>query len=163
VDGQGPRDQVRGAVTAVEIMAVILVGALALIALLWAVVRFVPSSLRGEEPVLPDEAGIREDVAKLRADVRELRRSARGTSVFMEMADALKHLSTPTADEATLEVPVMDMALGKVVKLNLPNGKEVAFRLPRKTKSGTKFRFRRGGEAGRDLHLTVRASPETPP
>lgn len=50
------------------------------------------------------------------------------------------------------------LALGKVINLNLLNGKEVAFRLPSRTKSGTKFRFRKGGEKGRDLHLIVRAT-----
>ena len=44
--------------------------------------------------------------------------------------------------------------------LGLLNDKDVEFRLPAKTKSGTRFRFRRGGEEGRDLHLTVRATPE---
>lgn len=95
----------------------------------------------------------REEVAKLRAEVRELR---------MDMADALNRLSNPppTYDEASLEVPLMDLALGKVVKVRLLNDKDVEFRLPAKTKSGTRFRFRRGGEEGRDLHLTVRAKPE---
>lgn len=104
----------------------------------------------------------REEVAKLRAEVRELRSSRARRSTFMDMADALNRLSNPppTYDEASLEVPLMDLALGKVVKVRLLNDKDVEFRLPAKTKSGTRFRFRRGGEEGRDLHLTVRAKPE---
>lgn len=76
------------------------------------------------------------------------------------MADAMSRLKRPSTDydEATLAVPLIDLALGKVINLNLLNGKEVAFRLPSRTKSGTKFRFRKGGEKGRDLHLIVRAT-----
>lgn len=102
------------------------------------------------------------EVRKLRAEILELkRRQPTRQSVFMDMADALNRLDNPPAnyDEASLEVPLMDLALGKVVKVRLPSGKEVSFRLPAKTKSGTKFRFRRGGEDGRDLHLTVQATP----
>ena len=105
------------------------------------------------------------EVRKLRAEILELkRRQPTRQSVFMDMADALNRLDNPpNYDEASLEVPLMDLALGKVVKVRLPSGKEVSFRLPAKTKSGTKFRFRRGGEYGRDLHLTVQATPETSP
>lgn len=49
----------------------------------------------------------------------------------------------------------MDLALGKRVQVRLPSGKDVVFSLPAQTKSGTKFRFRRGGEDGRDLYLEV--------
>lgn len=103
-----------------------------------------------------------EEVAKLRAEVRELRSYRARRSTFMDMADALNRLGNPppTYDEASLEIPLMDLALGKIVKVRLLSGKEAEFRLPAKTKSGTKFRFRRGGEDGRDLHLTVRAKPE---
>lgn len=106
------------------------------------------------------------EVRKLRAEIRELkRRQPASQSVFMDMADVLNRLDNPPVhyDEASLEVPLMDLALGKVVKVRLLSGKEVSFRLPAKTKSGTKFRFRRGGDEGRDLHLTVLATPvETP-
>lgn len=107
-------------------------------------------------------AAFHEEVEKLRAEVRELRRTRKRQSTFMDMADALNRLANPppTYDEASVEFPVMDLALGKVVNVRLLNGKEATFRLPAKTKSGTKFRFRRGGEEGRDLHLTVRAIPE---
>lgn len=113
---------------------------------------------------------LQEEVKKIRAEVRDLRARATPTtarkrerqSVFMDMADALNRLSDPPPnyDEACLEVPVMDLALGKRLKVLLPNKREVEFRLPARTKSGTKFRFRREGEDGRDLHLTVRATPE---
>lgn len=108
--------------------------------------------------------GFHDEVKKLRAEIREIKRCQPvRQSVFMDMADALNRLNNPPTnyDEASLEVPLMDLALGKVVKVRLLSGKEVSFRLPAKTKSGTKFRFRRGGEEGRDLHLTVRATLET--
>lgn len=112
-----------------------------------------------------DSAEIHAKVRKLQAEIREIKRRPAAQSVFMDMADALNRLDNPPSnyDEASLEVPLMDLALGKVVKVRLLSGKEVSFRLPAKTKSGTKFRFRRGGEEGRDLHLTVQATQvETP-
>ncbi len=145
--------------SAVDVVMVIVVLSLvaAGAAILRAHIRQVDREYRNSAP-----AEFQEEVAKLRAEVRELRRTRKRSSTFMDMADALNRLANPppTYDEASLEVPVMDLALGKLVKVRLLNGKEAEFRLPAKTKSGTKFRFRRGGEEGRDLHLTVRAKPE---
>lgn len=148
--------------TVYEIIAIIFAGTLALAVLLLVFNRLVEGPVRGSEPDPPDQS-IHEAVTRLRADVRELRRSVR-SSGFADMADAITRLkrSSTNYDEATLVVPLIDLALGKVINLNLLNGKEVAFRLPSRTKSGTKFRFRKGGENGRDLHLIVRATnPKT--
>ena len=145
--------------SAVDVVMVIVVLSLvaAGAAILRAHIRHVDREYRDSAPT-----ELEEEVAKLRAEVRELRSTRKRRSTFMDMADALNRLSNPppTYDEASLEVPLMDLALGKVVKVRLLNDKDVEFRLPAKTKSGTRFRFRRGGEEGRDLHLTVRAKPE---
>ena len=75
------------------------------------------------------------------------------------MADALNRLRSARLphDDAVLRLPIMDLALGKRVQVRLPSGKDVVFSLPAQTKSGTKFRFKRGGEDGRDLHIEVLA------
>ena len=142
--------------TVLDVLTIIIVLALVAAGAVFIVVHLRRGSCDGGSEVF------REEVAKLRAEVRELRSTRKRRSTFMDMADALNRLSNPppTYDEASLEVPIMDLALGKIVKVRLLNGKEAEFRLPAKTKSGTKFRFRRGGEDGRDLHLTVRATPE---
>lgn len=136
--------------TVLDVLTIIIV-----LALVSAGAAFIVVHLRRDGCDEGSEA-FREEVAKLRAEVRELH------STLLDMADALNRLANPppTYDEASLEVPLMDLAFGKIVKVRLLNGKEAEFRLPAKTKSGTKFRFRRGGEDGRDLHLTVRATPE---
>lgn len=128
----------------------------------WSRSRRPPATNCRDDESSDERAAIYEEVKKIRAEVRDLRRKRERQSVFMDMADALNRLSDPPPnyDEACLEVPVMDLALGKRLKVLLPNKREVEFRLPARTKSGTKFRFRRGGEDGRDLHLTVRATPE---
>lgn len=112
-------------------------------------------SPRSAEP----NTALHAEVARLHAEVRELRQRPKPQrSVFMEMADAINHMSQrPTYDEARLDVPVMDLALGKKIKFRLLSGNEATFTLPAKTKSGTKFRFRGGGENGRDLYVEVRA------
>ena len=142
--------------TVLDVLTIIIV-----LALVAAGAAFIVVHLRRDGCDEGSEA-FREEVDKLRAEVRELRSTRKRRSTFMDMADALNRLSDPppTYDEAALEVPIMDLALGKIVRVRLLNGKEAEFRLPARTKSGTKFRFRRGGEDGRDLHLTVRAKPE---
>ena len=110
--------------------------------------------LRSSRPRLgarPDAA--LEEVARLRAEIRRHRRP----STFADMADALNRLRSARLphDDAVLRLPIMDLALGKRVQVRLPSGKDVAFSLPAQTKSGTKFRFKRGGEDGRDLYLEV--------
>lgn len=141
--------------TVLDVLTIIIVLALVAAGAAFIVVHLRRGSCDGGSEVF------REEVAKLRAEVREIRSTRKRRSTFMDMADALNRLSNPPPTyEASLEVPLMDLALGKIVKVRLLNGKEAEFRLPAKTKSGTKFRFRRGGEDGRDLHLTVRATPE---
>ncbi len=148
--------------SATDIIAIITVGTVAVIVVMMALVRMAEGRPGEDSETATDLTSVNAEVAKLRAEVQDLRRARRPSSTFMDMADALNRLANPppTYDEASLEVPVMDLALGKLVKVRLLNGKEAEFRLPAKTKSGTKFRFRRGGEEGRDLHLTVRAKPE---
>ena len=151
--------------SATDIIAIITVGTMAVITVMMALVRMAEGRPGADSETETDLTSVNAEVAKLRAEVRELRRARKPSSTFMDMADALNRITNPPAtyDEASLEVPLMDLALGKVVKVRLLSGKEVSFRLPAKTKSGTKFRFRRGGEEGRDLHLTVQATPtETP-
>lgn len=135
--------------SATDIIAIITVGTVAVIVVMMALVRMAEGRPGEDSETATDLTSVNAEVAKLRAEVQD-------------MADALNRLANPppTYDEASLEVPVMDLALGKLVKVRLLNGKEAEFRLPAKTKSGTQFRFRRGGEEGRDLHLTVRAKPE---
>lgn len=145
----------------VDMMMIIVT--LALVAAGAALVRAHLHRIEREDSGDSASVEFREEVAKLRAEVRELKlRKPARQSTFMDMADALNRLANPPAtyDEASLEVPLMDLALGKVLKVRLLSGKEAKFRLPAKTRSGTTFRFRRGGEEGRDLHLTVRATPE---
>lgn len=151
--------------SATDIIAIITVGTMAVITVMMALVRMAEGRPGADSETETDLTSVNAEVAKLRAEVRELRRARKPSSTFADMADALNRLDNPPAnyDEASLEVPLMDLALGKVVKVRLLSGKEVSFRLPAKTKSGTKFRFRRGGEEGRDLHLTVQATPETSP
>lgn len=150
-----------------DIIAIIIVGTCAVVTMAFVFARILEgpaatNEVRGEDA---DLASVNAEVVKLRAEIKELRRTRRRSSTFMDMADAINRITNPPAnyDEASLEVPLMDMALGKVVKVRLLSGKEVSFRLPAKTKSGTKFRFRRGGEDGRDLHLTVQATPVDTP
>lgn len=115
-----------------------------------------------------DAAALEDEVSKLRAEVGALRSMTakrvadevrRRPSTFMDMAEALNHLKlrwpTPTHDESVLRLPARDLDLGKRVRVRLLNGKEAEFTLPAQTRSGTKFRFRGGGEDGRDLHLEV--------
>ena len=149
--------------SATDIIAIITVGTVAVIVVMMALVRMAEGRSGEDSETATDLTSVNAEVAKLRAEVQDLRRARRPSSTFMDMADALNRLSNPppTYDEASLEVPLMDLALGKVVQVRLLNDKDVEFRLPAKTKSGTRFRFRRGGEEGRDLHLTVRATPET--
>ena len=155
--------------SATDIIAIIIVGTCSVVtmALAFVFARMLegPATTREVHSEDTDLASVNAEVVKLRAEIKELRRTRRPSSTFMDMADALNRITNPPAtyDEASLEVPLMDLALGKVVKVRLLSGKEVSFRLPAKTKSGTKFRFRRGGEDGRDLHLTVQATPETSP
>lgn len=153
--------------SATDIIAIIIVGTCAVVTMAFVFARILEgpattNEVRGDDT---DLASVNAEVVKLRSEIKELRRTRRRSSTLMDMADALNRIANPPAtyDEASLEVPLMDLALGKVVKVRLLSGKEFSFRLPAKTKSGTKFRFRRGGEDGRDLHLTVQATPvETP-
>lgn len=153
-----------------DIIAIIIVGTCSVVTMAFVFLRMLEGRQQdrkgADDATDPELVSVNAEVAKLRAEVSELRRrKPLRQSTFMDMADALNRIANPPVnyDEASLEVPLMDMALGKVVKVRLLSGKEVSFRLPAKTKSGTKFRFRRGGEEGRDLHLTVRATPvETP-
>ncbi len=117
-----------------------------------------------------DATALEVEVSKLRAEVGALRSGTakrvadevrrRRPSTFMDMADALNRLKCPPLiyDEAVLRMSPDAMTLGKRVQVRLLSGKEVVFSLPAQTKSGTKFRFRRGGEDGRDLHLEVQSN-----
>ena len=119
--------------SATDIIAIIIVGTCSVVtmALAFVFARMLegPATTREVHSEDTDLASVNAEVVKLRAEIKELRRTRRPSSTFMDMADALNRITNPPAtyDEASLEVPLMDLALGKVVKVRLLSGKEVSF------------------------------------
>lgn len=142
------------------VIAVITVTVAALGVILWVCYKHPRDQAPSDGSAYTASAGLalEKEVSQLRAELRAVR-SRKSNNTFMDMADALNRIRWPsmTYDEAVLRLPVMDLALGRSVRVRLLNGKAVEFALPSGTKSGTKFRFRRGGVNGRDLHLEVMA------
>ena len=136
-------------------LSLILIGGLVGVFLLARTSRTPLEQAASEEQ--DDLASVREEVRRLRREVAAAR-SQHPRSTLMDMADAINRIVQPLVaayDSAVLHVPLIDMALGKRIKVRLLSGRVVTFSLPPKTKAGARFRFRGGGEGGRDLHLTV--------
>ena len=86
--------------------------------------------------------------------------AGRAADLLREAASALQEdlmTEDECRDRESAKISEESDAILRATQVRLPSGKDVAFSLPAQTKSGTKFRFKRGGEDGRDLHIEVLA------